>query len=414
MTSLTTDRSVNGGLGRGDSTDNLLAGADLSPPEVLLEPGGGEAPADGKGGAARPALLTAPSFEQRAAPALADSSPWSSSETSTCRSRKNSVNLLEAWVASGIGLAPAANGANASAHQPAPSSHGNNSNTLAIGQQQQLNERWGDVVVRTAPPSQSSVDSAILGGLASGAIGAGNQSRNNRSVPDIELHYRRGNSDERTAPCDASPRLYGRGHGAHHSQSFAPHSHHSASSASSSHHHHHQHQHQQQQYHAGQHGSSARCHPFHPQASLTTGSGCPSSRPRICEHQPFSFSLSRATSRESVRSAAQCYASQPPESSLRLPTSGGGGVGIGQLAPDAGWACPASRGEMLRQHSQPESTCYHCHNPSTSLRQLKEPSAGSGPSGGCDIAGIAADTLRINGAIRQFRQVAFPVRALSF
>jgi hypothetical protein len=44
------------------------------------------------------------------------------------------------------------------------------------------------------------------------------------------------------------------------------------------------------------------------------------------------------------------------------------------------------------------------------LRQLKEQGGGSSGGGGCDIAGIAADTLRINGAIRQFRQVAFPVR----
>ena len=63
---------------------------------------------------------------------------------------------------------------------------------------------------------------------------------------------------------------------------------------------------------------------------------------------------------------------------------------------------------MLRQHSQPETSCYHCQigsstAPSTSLRQLKEASTGDA------IAGIAADTLRINGAIRQFRQVAFPV-----
>lgn len=63
---------------------------------------------------------------------------------------------------------------------------------------------------------------------------------------------------------------------------------------------------------------------------------------------------------------------------------------------------------MLRQHSQPETSCYHCQigsatTASTSLRQLKEASTGDA------IAGIAADTLRINGAIRQFRQVAFPV-----
>jgi len=61
---------------------------------------------------------------------------------------------------------------------------------------------------------------------------------------------------------------------------------------------------------------------------------------------------------------------------------------------------------MLRQHSQPETSCFHCQvsNASSSLRQLKEANTGDA------IAGIAADTLRINGAIRQFRQVVFPLR----
>lgn len=63
---------------------------------------------------------------------------------------------------------------------------------------------------------------------------------------------------------------------------------------------------------------------------------------------------------------------------------------------------------MIRQSSQPEAspcccTGYTCHlhtvnAPSAaSLRQLREPGDG--------IAGIAADSLRINGGIRQFRQV---------
>lgn len=137
----------------------------------------------------------------------------------------------------------------------------------------------------------------------------------------------------------------------------------------------------------------------------------------------FSFSLSRATSRESVRSAVQPFfyastaaaaAAQQEAASLRLPVVGS------QLLPVMGGDPPGYssgsgggvwlRGEMLRQHSQPETSCYHCNNTTTSsLRQLKEMSVGSGSGGGCDIAGIAADTLRINGAIRQFRQVAFPV-----
>lgn len=55
---------------------------------------------------------------------------------------------------------------------------------------------------------------------------------------------------------------------------------------------------------------------------------------------------------------------------------------------------------IVRQSSQPESTCHCCHHHlhHTSLRQL--PAADP-------IAMIAADSLRINGAIRQFKQVSF-------
>jgi hypothetical protein len=66
---------------------------------------------------------------------------------------------------------------------------------------------------------------------------------------------------------------------------------------------------------------------------------------------------------------------------------------------------------IIRQSSQPEASApascsgqcvHHLHGsaptqPSVSLRQLREPGDG--------IAGIAADSLRINGAIRQFKQV---------
>lgn len=59
---------------------------------------------------------------------------------------------------------------------------------------------------------------------------------------------------------------------------------------------------------------------------------------------------------------------------------------------------------IIRQSSQPESSapccsaaCVHGAAPSTSLRQLRDHSDG--------IAGIAADSLRINGAMRNFRQV---------
>lgn len=100
-----------------------------------------------------------------------------------------------------------------------------------------------------------------------------------------------------------------------------------------------------------------------------------------CERRQ-SHSLGRSASRESVRS------SQPPPTVL-LTTS------------------PSSR--IIRQSSQPETTCpghccHHLHHhssstpgPSSSLRQLRDPTD-------C-IAGIAADSLRINGAFRPFKQV---------
>ena len=108
-----------------------------------------------------------------------------------------------------------------------------------------------------------------------------------------------------------------------------------------------------------------------------------------CERRQ-SHSLGRSSSRESVRS------SQPPPTVL-LTTS------------------PSSR--IIRQSSQPETTCaghccHHLHHhsnstpgPSSSLRQLRDP--------GENIACIAADSLRINGAIRQFKQVSWLLRFIS-
>ncbi|XP_048484741.1 small conductance calcium-activated potassium channel protein isoform X6 [Plutella xylostella] len=121
-------------------------------------------------------------------------------------------------------------------------------------------------------------------------------------------------------------------------------------------------------------------------------------RCRICERRqstaPISaLQLARSISRESVRSAVHypcgcsslhavstCPVIQPP--ALLLPTS-------------------SSR--IIRQSSQPESSACaaHCphhthHHPSASLRQLREPGDG--------IAGIAADSLRINGGMRPFKQ----------
>nr|XP_032514270.1 small conductance calcium-activated potassium channel protein isoform X2 [Danaus plexippus plexippus] len=122
------------------------------------------------------------------------------------------------------------------------------------------------------------------------------------------------------------------------------------------------------------------------------------SRCRICERRqstaPMSaLQLARSVSRESVRSAVHypcgcsslhavstCPVIQPPALLL-----------------------PATSTRIIRQSSQPESSAcathcvHHSHqHPSASLRQLREPGDG--------IAGIAADSLRINGGMRPFKQ----------
>ena len=92
--------------------------------------------------------------------------------------------------------------------------------------------------------------------------------------------------------------------------------------------------------------------------------------------------------RESVKSGHHCCPCQAPPPPVLVTTS------------------PSAR--MIRQSSQPEASvccCSGCCCPlhagnapsAASLRQLREPGDG--------IAGIAADSLRINGGIRQFRQV---------
>ncbi|XP_038222069.1 small conductance calcium-activated potassium channel protein isoform X8 [Zerene cesonia] len=130
-------------------------------------------------------------------------------------------------------------------------------------------------------------------------------------------------------------------------------------------------------------------------------------RCRVCERRqstaPISaLQLARSVSRESVRSAlhypcgcsslhavSTCPVIQPPALLL-----------------------PASSNRIIRQSSQPESSACaaHCahhshHHPSASLRQLREPGDG--------IAGIAADSLRINGGMRPFKQLRKPVSTLS-
>ncbi|XP_071872964.1 small conductance calcium-activated potassium channel isoform X1 [Bombus fervidus] len=97
--------------------------------------------------------------------------------------------------------------------------------------------------------------------------------------------------------------------------------------------------------------------------------------------------LARSVSRESVKSGHHCCPCQAPPPPVLVTTS------------------PSAR--IIRQSSQPEASACCCsgcccplHTGTTpsaaSLRQLREPGDG--------IAGIAADSLRINGGIRQFRQ----------
>lgn len=123
-------------------------------------------------------------------------------------------------------------------------------------------------------------------------------------------------------------------------------------------------------------------------------------RCRICERRqstaPISaLQLARSVSRESVRSALHCPCVC---SSLHA-------VSTCPVIQPPALLLPASSTRIIRQSSQPESSACaaHCphhahHHPSASLRQLREPGDG--------IAGIAADSLRINGGMRPFKQVS--------
>lgn len=113
-----------------------------------------------------------------------------------------------------------------------------------------------------------------------------------------------------------------------------------------------------------------------------------------------SLHLARSVSKESVRSNATHSYLSPCNNGMqhhqRMPP------------PVLITGSPTSGSRIIRQSSQPEAsniiccgghnTCMHSQTvPSVSLRQLREPSEG--------IAGIAADSLRINGAMRPFKQV---------
>lgn len=124
---------------------------------------------------------------------------------------------------------------------------------------------------------------------------------------------------------------------------------------------------------------------------------------RNCERRasttPVSSShLARSVSRESVRSSNTLHGHLQSCSINIQP----------HIPPVLVTASPTSGSRIIRQSSQPEAsniiccgahtTCIHSQTaPSVSLRQLRDPGEG--------IAGIAADSLRINGAMRPFKQV---------
>lgn len=109
-----------------------------------------------------------------------------------------------------------------------------------------------------------------------------------------------------------------------------------------------------------------------------------------------SLYLDRSVSKESVRSNVQGHL--PPCNTAV----------VQHIPPVLITSSPNSGSRIIRQSSQPESStlalccnghsCIHPHSvASASLRQLRDPSEA--------ISGIAAESLRINGAMRPFKQV---------
>ena len=121
-----------------------------------------------------------------------------------------------------------------------------------------------------------------------------------------------------------------------------------------------------------------------------------------------SLQMARSMSKESVRSIVHlspCSADKQQQQSQQRHLS--------KIPPVLITTSPTTNNSarIIRQSSQPEAssnaiccgghTCNHPHTaPSSSLRQLREAQSEG-------IAGIAADSLRINGAMRPFKQVSF-------
>lgn len=137
------------------------------------------------------------------------------------------------------------------------------------------------------------------------------------------------------------------------------------------------------------HRGSVSGYQLNPHVRCRTCRGCE----RRASTTPISsLYLTRSVSKESVRSQAQGHLS--PHS-----------LNVQQhIPPVLITSSPNSGSRIIRQSSQPEPSNTVCYThtcsqltPNVSLRQLRDPADG--------IAGIAADSLRINGAMRPFRQV---------
>uniref|UniRef100_A0A1B0FMZ3 Uncharacterized protein n=1 Tax=Glossina morsitans morsitans TaxID=37546 RepID=A0A1B0FMZ3_GLOMM len=122
---------------------------------------------------------------------------------------------------------------------------------------------------------------------------------------------------------------------------------------------------------------------------------------------PFSGQIDRSTSRDSVKSAFQ----QGNLGGSGTIICGGSSSALPHNVPPVlVTSSPTNGSRIIRQSSQPESStsavfcgvhnsCGHSHTvPNVSLKQLRDTNADG-------IAGIAADSLRINGGMRPFKQV---------
>lgn len=144
--------------------------------------------------------------------------------------------------------------------------------------------------------------------------------------------------------------------------------------------------------------------------SLLTHSSAP--KPVLTRQDCASFPLSEDGARSVPDLEMHCRPRLPPPPGIRCrcdmmqppPARSASRESVRIPLPVLLNASPCSA-RVIRQSSQPEPTattlcgghCGHHASASASLRQLREPGDG--------IAGIAADSLRINGAIRQFKQV---------